>query len=444
MVPADDPQGRGVLVGGVVPGEDVTVAVWDRPWRVVAQVVALHRAHEARIAPPCPVAAHCAGCSLLHTPPAVWREVAHTTLREVMLRYAEHAPTAIDDVGNLGWGGHRVRASLWWEPHTGQMGLGDLHDQIVHQPRCAANHPDVGTLAAWVVTTLPPTAAMALPAGTRLRVHLHRGVNAASVVLEGPTPTLPSTQLADLAHALVTAADRAPPLLDAAGTPLPVGIGLREEHGTTWLRGGGAPQHAIGGIALTHGDDAWVQPTPDRASHAYDWVEQHAQVDDATVLDATCGTGGLSLRLAQRARHVTGVDANWEAVQSATASAQALGVANVTFRGGRIQTVARRLVEAGQTFDVVLINPMRASLGDACMADLLALRPARIVYLAPAPRAGAADLRCALQAGYALVRTAAIDLHPATGHVMAGWVLQRPGPAAAANAADAETDTGGG
>ncbi len=141
------------------------------------------------------------------------------------------------------------------------------------------------------------------------------------------------------------------------------------------------------------------------------------------MLDATCGTGGLSLYLARRAESVVGVDAGWAAVQSAQASADALGVRNVTFRGGLIGTVAPRMVRDGLRFDHVVVNPMRRSLGDDAMRALAALRPRRIVYLAPAPRAGAEDIRALLAEGYVVDRVGACDLHPGTGHVMACVVL---------------------
>lgn len=94
------------------------------------------------------------------------------------------------------------------------------------------------------------------------------------------------------------------------------------------------------------------------------------------------------------------------------------GISNVALRGGRIETVAPRLLAAGERFDGVLINPMRRSLGEATMRALSALCAGPLVYLGPAPRAAAEDLRVLAGSGWQLATVRGADLHPGTAAVM--------------------------
>ena len=112
-------------------------------------------------------------------------------------------------------------------------------------------------------------------------------------------------------------------------------------------------------------------------------------------------------------------------VKSATASAQASGTTSARFRGGQIETVAPKLAADGERFEFVLVNPMRRSLGEECMRALAKLATSTLVYLAPAPRAGAEDIAVLARCGFDVRRVAAVNLHPGTSKVLMAVVMGR-------------------
>ncbi len=392
------------LVSGALPGERVvarTSPARGERW----QVTRVLRASPERVAPACPHADRCTGCSTLHVSPGEEARYKAQTVAEVLHRFGG-VTTSADDIDTIVApsmhvrGAHRGRTRMTLGRRDGALvvGLRDRAGELVHIPDCPALRPSVrDAIAAWVDAD---DGAVDV-AGAAIEVI--EGVEGVAFIADGPG-----------AAALARRMD--------VSTNL-VAIGTRQGGELELLRGRWPRQRPVAGVDLDIGVDAWTQPSPDRASALYRWVDGLGDWDGARVLDATCGTGGLSLYLARRAESVVGVDAGWAAVQSAQASADALGVRNVTFRGGLIGTVAPRMVRDGLRFDHVVVNPMRRSLGDDAMRALAALRPRRIVYLAPAPRAGAEDIRALLAEGYVVDRVGACDLHPGTGHVMACVVL---------------------
>src|SRR5690606_36279711 len=130
-----------------------------------------------------------------------------------------------------------------------------------------------------------------------------------------------------------------------------------------------------------------------------------------------CGAGTLSLYLADRARHVVGVELVEEAVQNARANAEANGVANATFVAGdmlRLFTPAF-VAEHGKP-DVVVVDPPRAGMHPKVVEQLKQLGPERIVYVSCNPQTQARDLAL-LGDGYRIGAVQPVDLFPHTHHV---------------------------
>jgi tRNA/tmRNA/rRNA uracil-C5-methylase (TrmA/RlmC/RlmD family) len=112
-------------------------------------------------------------------------------------------------------------------------------------------------------------------------------------------------------------------------------------------------------------------------------------------------------------------------VQALRATADRLGHAHLETRGGKIETVAPRLAEQGLRFHTNLINPMRSSLGPIAMQALSDLTERRLLYLAPAPRAGAEDIGLLVANGWRATHIGFANYHPGTGHAMMAICMER-------------------
>ena len=135
------------------------------------------------------------------------------------------------------------------------------------------------------------------------------------------------------------------------------------------------------------------------------------------VYDLYCGTGSISLFVAQNASKVFGIESVPQAIEDAKENAKNNGVANVEF------TVGDMRYELNDTFvaktgkpDVVITDPPRAGMHPDVVAQLLKMAPEKIVYVSCNPATQARDLAM-LSEKYILLKTCPVDMFPHTHHV---------------------------
>jgi 23S rRNA (uracil1939-C5)-methyltransferase len=137
-------------------------------------------------------------------------------------------------------------------------------------------------------------------------------------------------------------------------------------------------------------------------------------------IDLYAGVGLFTLPLARRFSRVISVESNREAAQFARQNIAANETVNVEFRQTRVEQwltdfTTQRTGEP-EPVDLLLLDPPRAGAAEAIDA-IIALKPARIVYVSCDPTTMARDLRRLLDNGYALDRVTGVDLFPQTYHV---------------------------
>ena len=134
-----------------------------------------------------------------------------------------------------------------------------------------------------------------------------------------------------------------------------------------------------------------------------------------TAFDLYCGVGLFSIPIARRFEKVTAVEEVVAAVELAKKNVENAGLVNVKIIG---TTVSKFLTENKlKKVDLILIDPPRSGTEKQTIPQLVALKPARIVYVSCEPSILARDLRVLLDAGYAIDSITALDLFPQTHHV---------------------------
>jgi len=145
------------------------------------------------------------------------------------------------------------------------------------------------------------------------------------------------------------------------------------------------------------------------------------------VLDLFCGIGGIGLFAARVGIELTGVEFLPEAVASAQANARRNGLRDARFIAGDATSVAGELIDEGERFDRVILNPPRGGCAERLLARLPETGAERIVYVSCNPVTLARDLAVLVRKGYREEEVVAVDMFPQTHHVETVVSLVREG-----------------
>ncbi len=111
---------------------------------------------------------------------------------------------------------------------------------------------------------------------------------------------------------------------------------------------------------------------------------------------------------------MTGLDATAAAIDDARASAAAGAIPGTRFEVAPVLQFLRQQGLGGA--ELVVLDPPRTGAA-AEVAQLVRLRPARILYVSCDPATLARDVAVLVTAGYSVGRVHALDLFPQTPHV---------------------------
>ncbi|MBT0769196.1 class I SAM-dependent RNA methyltransferase [Kineosporia sp. J2-2] len=422
--------GRVVFVRHALPGEVVLARLTESApdakfWRADA-VEAIEPSPE-RVQPPCPVAGPglCGGCDWQHADLTTQRRLKADVVTEQLRRIAklDQVPDVVvegPDGDGLGWR-TRVRFTVDTEGRPG-LRKHRSHD-VIAVKECL----------------------IAAPAASSLGVLDARWPNALAVEVISPS-------VGDPLVVAEPVAGRTGDKLRLPRLPLGTNLATRDDTGVHQVKGR---------TWVTEEVTVDGEPRPFRVTGTGFWQVHPAAAQ--TLLDAVLSAagaqpgeraldlyGGVGLFAAGLAAQV-GVTGSVILVEGdARASSDARrglhDLDQVRVENGSVPRVLPRLAADGGPLapagpegarggaDVVVLDPPRSGAGKDVIAQVVALAPRVVVYVACDPAALARDLATAAAAGYRLTGLRAFDLFPMTHHVECVAVLEpagdRPAPAA--------------
>ncbi|MBQ9030023.1 MAG: 23S rRNA (uracil(1939)-C(5))-methyltransferase RlmD [Parasporobacterium sp.] len=201
---------------------------------------------------------------------------------------------------------------------------------------------------------------------------------------------------------------------------------------------------------------SFFQTNTKQTARLYDTALEFAGLTGTeTVWDLYCGTGTISLFLAQKAGFVHGVEIVPEAIRDARDNAERNQITNVEFLCGKSEEIfpgavrspdriaesiaATAEADAGKELqraqaqrskipDVVVLDPPRKGCDPALLNAILDVKPSRIVYVSCDPATLARDIKilCSGEnACYELKQVQPVDMFPHTVHVETCCLLER-------------------
>lgn len=163
---------------------------------------------------------------------------------------------------------------------------------------------------------------------------------------------------------------------------------------------------------------SFFQVNPVQTEVLYGKALEYAELTgNEIVFDAYCGTGTISLFLAQKAKWVYGVEIIPEAIENAVQNAKENGIKNAEFIVGQSEKEIPELIKKGIKPDVVVVDPPRKGCERELLDAIAIVKPERIVYVSCDPGTLARDLGILDELGFKTMEVQPVDMFPQTAHV---------------------------
>ncbi len=150
----------------------------------------------------------------------------------------------------------------------------------------------------------------------------------------------------------------------------------------------------------------------------YALIQEWGAAVGGTLIDLYCGSGGITLALADHFDRVVGIDTNADAIEDAKKAAQDNGLHNTEFVCEDALEFLKKL--PGSKLSVQLsalaVDPPRAGLPPKALQALLEMNPPHVAYVSCNPESLARDLQ-GLVPFYRISGVQPVDLFPHTAHV---------------------------
>jgi 23S rRNA (uracil1939-C5)-methyltransferase len=158
--------------------------------------------------------------------------------------------------------------------------------------------------------------------------------------------------------------------------------------------------------------------TNKQAYNLYKITREFADLSgDELVYDLYTGTGTIAQFVAKKAKKVVGIESVPEAIKDAKKNAQFNEINNVDFFAGDMKHVfSQEFIEEHGQPDIIITDPPRDGMHKDVVAQILNIKPKRIVYVSCNSATQARDLEL-MNAYYKVTKTQAVDMFPQTHHV---------------------------
>ena len=411
-----------VFVPGALPGETVRAAIDDvKKSYARGHVVDILKKSKDRVVPPCPIYAHCGGCQLMDLDYMAQLKAKRQQVIDAITRIGKQTDVYVEPtLGAASPWNYRNKMQFPIGREKGRVVIGCFAQgshRIIDTTDCRiqkqGNNDIVNAVRDIVEKLNIPVYNEDRHTGVLRHVMGRVGEGGDMVVLVTATEKLPHER--EFIRLLRARLPRVVSIHQNIQTYHNNVILGRE---TKLLWGRPTIKDQIGRLKFHISPRSFFQVNTAQAEVLYSKALEYANLTgEESVIDAYCGTGTITLFLAQKAREACGVEIVKPAIQDAKRNARDNGVKNAEFLVGDATDVLPRLYRQGLRPDVIVVDPPRAGCTPVVLETFAHMHPDRIVYVSCNPASLARDLKILDELGYHAEKIQPVDMFPMSSHV---------------------------
>ena len=413
-----------VFVPGALPGETVKVSAdFVKKNFVNAKLLEILKASPDRIKPLCSVYEACGGCQL-----------QHLSYEAELLEKQKQVEAALERIGHLSdikvlpviasESPFRYRNKMQF-PVTGtcgklQIGCFALNThRVIDVTDCCIQKQKNNEIAAVVRQWMKQFRITAYDEDTRTgivrhimgRVGVHTGeIMVCLVTAQENVPHL--KELVKMLKAAIPGVKSVVQNVNRRSTNVILGEKTRLIAGSLTIK------DKIGPLKFNISAQSFFQVNSEQAEKLYNTALAFAELSGReTVVDLYCGTGTITLFMAQKAKQVLGIEIVPSAIRDAKKNATANHIRNAEFLLGDAAVEMPKLVAEGLRPDVVILDPPRAGCEERVLLSIAKVKPERVVYVSCNPATLARDLAYLHERGFRIKKVQPCDMFSRTHHV---------------------------
>lgn len=426
-------EGLAVFVPETLPGEQVKARVTlVKKNFAVAALLSIGKASPDRVEPACPVYELCGGCQLQHLSYEGELQMKTQQVRDVLKRIGH-----LDDVkvlptlANVQPLYYRNKMQVPVAGGKGSLRIGCFAKgthRVIDVEDCCIQRRENNRIAAvarqWMTRYHIPAydedRRTGLVRHIMGRVGVHTGEIMVCLVTAAEERVPHRKELVQMLQAAIPGLTSVVQNVNKRSTNVILGEKTYLVYGKETI------QDKIGNLTFHISAQSFFQVNSEQVEVLYNKALEFADLRGTeTVVDLYCGTGTITLFLAQKARLAVGIEIVPSAIRDAKKNVRANHLANAEFLLGDAAVEMPRLVKDGLRPDVVVVDPPRAGCEARVLDAIARVRPEKVVYVSCNPATLARDLAYLKERGFAIAKVQPVDMFSRTHHVETVCLLSK-------------------
>lgn len=190
------------------------------------------------------------------------------------------------------------------------------------------------------------------------------------------------------------------------------------------LYGNGYIEDKLGEYTFKISPMSFYQVNPVQAEMLYNTAIEEANLSKKDILfDLYCGIGTIGIFASKFVNKVYGIEIVPQAIEDAKENAKLNNIENIEFMVGDVEFAFDELINKNKIIPTaIIVDPPRKGLDDKTIANILKIKPEKLVYISCNPATMVRDL-AKLEKEYEVQKVQPVDLFPFTKHVETVSVL---------------------